>query len=79
MKPIEFDGCNAVYGKDQEGVIPLPVCKFENGELVTCWRLSWKEMFKLLFRRKIWVGVRTYNQPLQPICVSEEPLVTYTR
>ena len=79
MKPIEFAGCNVVYGKDQEGVEPLPVCKFENGEVVSCWRLTWKEAFKLLFKRKIWVSVLTYNKPLQPICVSEEPLVTYTR
>lgn len=79
MKPIEFKGCNVVYGKDQDGVEPLPVCKFDNGEVVSCWQLSWKEMFKLLFRRKIWVSVQTYNKPLQPICVSEESLVTYTK
>ncbi len=79
MRPIEFAGCNVVYGKDQEGVFPLPVCKFEDGEAVSCWKLSWKEVFRIVFRRKIWVSIRTFNKPMQPICVSEEPLVTYTR
>lgn len=36
MKPIEFAGCNVVYGKDQVGVEPLPVCKFDDGEVVCC-------------------------------------------
>lgn len=34
MKPIEFPETNRVYGKDQEGVEPLPVHKFDTGKSV---------------------------------------------
>lgn len=40
MRPIEFPETNCVYGKDQEGVEPLPVCKFDTGEVLSCWVLS---------------------------------------
>lgn len=47
MKPIEFPETNCVYGKDQEGVEPLPVHKFDTGEVLSCWELSPDEIAKL--------------------------------
>ena len=66
MKPIEFKEQNVVYAKDQKEYQPLPALKFEDGTVVTCWVLSWKEVIKLVFTRKVWLSVLTFNKPLQP-------------
>lgn len=44
MKPIKFPETNYVYGNDQEGVEPLPVHKFDTGEVLSCWELSPEEI-----------------------------------
>ena len=79
MKPIVFKGCNTIYGKNQKGVMPLPAYKFEDGVVVTCWKMSLWETIRMLFRRKVWVCVRTSNNPLQPFFVSEKSVVTYEK
>lgn len=66
MKPIEFKEHNVVFGKDQPEYMPLPALKFEDGTVITCWKLSWKEAIRVLFTRKIWLSVLTFNNPLQP-------------
>ena len=66
MKPIKFKEQNVVYGENQPNYIPLPALKFDDGQVITCWQLSWKEAFKLLFTRKVWLSMLTFNQPLQP-------------
>ena len=66
MKPIEFKEHNIVFAKDQKEYLPLPALKLEDGEVVTCWQLSWKEVFKLLVTRKIWLAQLSFNKPLQP-------------
>lgn len=70
MKPIEFKEQNVVYAKDQKEYMPLPALKFEDGAVITCWKLSWKEILKLLFTRKVWVTMLTFNKPLQPLLVT---------
>lgn len=67
MKPIEFKEQNCVYAKDQPEYIPLPVHKTEDGTVVSCWALTWRERIKLLFTGKIWWTVLTFNSPLQPV------------
>ena len=76
MKPIEFKGHNVVYGKDQKEYMPLPALKFDDGTVVTCWKLSWKEVIKLVFTRKVWHSILTFNNPLQPtlLTVNKEEL-----
>lgn len=66
MKPIAFKEHNVVFAKDQKEYQPLPALKFEDGTVVTCWKLSWKEMFRLVFTRKIWLAQLSFNKPLQP-------------
>lgn len=66
MKPIEFKEQNVVFAKDQKEYQPLPALKFEDGEVLTCWKLSWKELLRVVFTRKIWVAQLSFNQPLQP-------------
>lgn len=72
MKPIEFEEQNVVYGENQPEYIPLPALKFEDGTVITCWKLSWKEAFRVLFTRKIWHSMLTFNNPLQPTCISTD-------
>ena len=72
MKPIEFKEQNTVYGKDQKEYQPLPALRSESGEVLSCWKLSWKELLRLIFTRKIWVATMTFNQPLQPQYVTTD-------
>ena len=78
MKPIEFKEQNVVYGKDQKEYMPLPALKFDDGTVIACWKLSWKELIKLAFTRKIWFSTLTFNNPLQPtlLTVDKEELFT---
>lgn len=70
MELVKFKECNVVYGEGQKEYLPLPALRFDDGTVVMCWKLSWKELFKVMFRRKIWVSLLTFNHPLQPISVS---------
>ena len=72
MKPIKFKESNAVFGKDQKEYQPLPALVFEDGEVLTCWKLSWKELLKVVFSRKIWVAQLTFNYPMQPQFVTTD-------
>lgn len=68
MKPIEFKEQTAVYGKGQPQYIPLPVFvnKGENGEVVSCWQLSFWERLRILFTGKIWLSLMMFGRPLTP-------------
>lgn len=78
MKPIEFKEVNVVYGKDQKEYEPLPALKFEDGTMVTCWKLSWRELLRIVWQRKVWVSVLTFNQPLQPLYITTKQEEVFT-
>lgn len=65
MKNIKFNGCNVVYGEDQPEYIPLYAQKIDNVS-ITCYHLSLKERFKILFTGLLWLGQMNFGQPLQP-------------
>ncbi len=69
MIPIEFEGHNKVYAKDQKEYLPLPVYEDEiqGGRVFHCWQLSFKERIKILFTGKLWINVLNFGQKLQPI------------
>ncbi len=76
MKPVEFPQCNAVLAKDQPEYQPLPVYRDEFGLVVSCWRLTFWERFKLLFRGRMWLMQLTFGRPLQPqLPQTESPFV----
>jgi hypothetical protein len=66
VKPIEFKEQNCVYAKSQSEYMPLPVYRSEDGMVVSCWSLTWKERVKLFLKGKMWLYVLTFNNPLQP-------------
>ena len=66
MKPIEFKEQTVVYAKDQPEYLPLPVFKTSDGEVTSCWKLTFVEKLSVLFHGKIWINLMTFNHPLQP-------------
>lgn len=73
MKPIEFEGCNVVYAKDQPEYQPLPAMKTKEGEVLTCWELTPEERLQVFNEGKIYINMLTFNQPLQPILPFVKP------
>lgn len=72
MEPIKFDGANVVYGANQPEYKPLPAERRpgHSGEIVTCWELSPDELKRVQETGKIYLGVLTFGQPLQPVIMS---------
>lgn len=65
MKPIEFAEHNRVWAKDQPEYLPLPAYTDEV-QTITCWSLTWRERFALLFRGRLWLSQMNFARPLQP-------------
>ena len=77
MKPIKFEGYNLILAEDQPEYLPLPVDRDSEGLTISCWKLSWKERFKILFTGVLWIQQLTFKSPLQPIAPSvETPFAT---
>lgn len=70
MKPIKFKECNVTFAKDQPEYNQLPAFRDEKGEAVTCWKLTFKERLRILFKGKVWLCLLTFNQPLTPSFMS---------
>jgi len=66
MKPVAFPQQNVVFAEDQPEYLPLPAHRTPKGEVISCWRLSWRECVRLLFTRRLWFRQLTFNFPLQP-------------
>ena len=81
MKPIHFKESNIVFAKDQPEYQPLPAYKNKNegnnGEVVSCWSLNFRERIKVLFSGKIYASLMTFNKPLTPtyITVNKEEVI----
>jgi len=66
MKPIKFKEANLILAENQPEYLPLPAWRGNDGTVISCWRFSWRERFKLFINGKIWMRVLTFNKPLQP-------------
>lgn len=68
MKPIEFPEQNIVFAKDQPEYLPLPAFRNDSpeGEVISCWQLSFSERLRILFTGKLWVSLMSFNKPLTP-------------
>lgn len=68
MKPKNFKEANVTFAKNQPEYLPLPAFKNNdaNGEVVTCWKLSFKERLRILFKGEIWLCLLSFNKPLTP-------------
>lgn len=68
MKPVEFKHQNIVFAKDQPEYQPLPALRIDspNGEVVSCWKLTFKERIKIIFTGRVWLSLMSFNKPLTP-------------
>jgi hypothetical protein len=82
MKAVNFPEANVTLAKDQPQYIPLPVRRLKDGTTTSCWVLEPHdvERFRQILndpsageqeqRLQLFVTQLTFNQPLQPLCVS---------
>lgn len=56
------------FAENQPEYQPLPALKIndETGNVISCWKLSFKEKIKILFTGKVWVGLMMFGKPLTP-------------
>jgi hypothetical protein len=66
MKPIEFNGSNVVFAKDQKQYDPLPTFR-DKVQVVSCWELTEDEMAEINKTGVVWLSQLHYGQPLQPV------------
>ncbi|UHQ21936.1 hypothetical protein LVB77_14805 [Lysobacter sp. 5GHs7-4] len=68
MKLIKFEGHNVVFAENQPEYLPLPALRLnsQEGEIICCWHLTWRERLRLLLTGRLWHSVLTFGQPLQP-------------
>jgi hypothetical protein len=78
MKPTNFPESNgtlsggpaADYGTEDD-VVDLPVHR-DGQQIISCWRLSWRERFRLLVTGRVWLLVLT-GRTHAPVCLAVEP------
>lgn len=58
------------FAKDQPQYRPLPALKFSDGLVVTRWSLSFMERLKVALGGSLYLGVQTFNNPLQPVIMA---------
>ncbi len=65
MKPVKFEGHNAILAEDQPQYLPLPVLVVEDCT-ISCWKLSLWERIKVFFTGILWLEQLNFGQSLQP-------------
>lgn len=70
MTTVEFKEVNVRFAEHQPEYQTLPAFKSDEGIVVCCWKLSFKERIKLLVTGKLWHSMMTFNSPLQPQFIS---------
>jgi len=69
MKPVKFAESNATFGANQPEYQHLPA--MVNGDVVvSCWELTDEEKQQVMKEGKIWLGVMTFGQALQPVLLT---------
>jgi len=68
MKPIKFKEQNCTYAENQPEYLPLPAFKSleSDGQVISCWSLSFTERIRILFTGKLWVSLMAFHKPLTP-------------
>ncbi len=76
MVPVKFNESNMVFAENQPEYQPLPAFKDMEGNVVTCWQMTWRERIRLMITGRVFLIVSTFNNPLQPINMSiHSPIV----
>ena len=67
MKGIKFKEMTMTYAKNQPPYLSLPAHLDKKGVATTCWKVSFIDLIRIVFNRKIWLSTMTFNKPLQPL------------
>lgn len=67
MKATKFDEANVTYAENQEEYNDLPAHRSAGGDVTSCWELSEEELAEINKTKKVWLTVKTFNHPLQPL------------
>lgn len=70
MKPVKFKDVDVTFAKDQPEYIPLPAQWIDQYTILTCWKLTDEEIEVLKKKKKLWIGIKTFGKPLQPLLPS---------
>jgi len=70
MKPVPFKEQTHIIAENQEPYLPLPALIESDGNILTCWKLSFVERLAILFSGRVWIQTLTFHKPLQPIQAS---------
>lgn len=73
LMPVDFPERTHEVAKDQPEYRTLPahlVPNDEQGEMITCWQLSWRDRLKILFTGKLWASIWTFNRAVSPMYFS---------
>ena len=80
MEPQNFPEQNVVMAKDQEEYLDLPSHVGSDGVVTSCWKLNWRERWRVFLTGKIWLQQLTFNHPLQPQRIQvEKPELSQAR
>lgn len=80
MKAIDFKHRNIIFAENQPEYTSLPALKLntENGEVISCWHMNFRERIKALFTGKVWLSLMTFNKPLTPSFMSVDRKKVYS-
>lgn len=69
MKPIKFKEVNVTFAENQDEYLPLPAFRSDEpeGQIVSCWKLTFIERVRILFIGKLWVSLMMFGKPLTPM------------
>ena len=71
MKPTDFEQQTAVIGKDQPEYQYLPAY-VDDREFISCWKLTFRERFKVLLTGQIWNRQMIFGNKFAPTLLQTE-------
>lgn len=76
MKPIEFEGSNIIFGKNQKEYdnLPAKISKGVYGKAVFLWELTESEKHHISENKELWLTVLTFNTPPQIVWPSSKEM-----
>lgn len=72
MTPIEFPEQDYVFAKDQPEYLPLPAHVSDEGQVTSCWAMTWRERLRVLLTGRIYASQLTFGGRLQPLRLDTE-------
>ncbi len=60
------------FAQNQSQYGNLPTFKYEDGTVLSRWKLNWRERLSVLLTGDVYLFVQTFNRPLQPVMLQAE-------